>query len=353
MTNGNDITRESNAELLRLICMFFIVFHHVLTHGAYPELLEGGAAIATADAKVALFLNGLFYPAVNIFILISGYFGISVNFKKFFHLYAFCGFYGMLDFLGRMAFLDEPFSRAFFTATFLPFTHNYYWFIPCYFAIFLLSPIFNKFIRETSKRNYLIVLGLLSILNLYIGFFWKRGDNPNGYTTMQFVYIYFIGGFIKRFFDFKKNRKYRYCFLSCYLISAICWTVMGFVQHHWSPFCYNNPFIITGAIGFFGFVMTFYFKSKPINWLASSALAVYLIQSSHTGELLYRPIRYFMSNISCEWGKNFMIFFTIALSITIACCLFDKIRVLLMNPIWALYGKIEAKLNRVQKSFDS
>lgn len=343
MANRINMARESNAELLRLICMFFIVFHHILVHGAYPELLEGGAAIASTDAKIALFLNGLFFPAVNIFILISGYFGISVSVKKFFHLYTFCGFYGMLDFLGRMAFLDVPFGRAFFSATFLPFTHNCYWFIPCYFVLFLLSPIFNKFIRETSKRDYVIVLGLLSIVTLYVGFFWRRGDNPNGYTSIQLAYMYFIGGGIKRFFDFRKNFKYRYCFLSCYLISAVCWTVMGLIQQHWVPFCYNNPFIITGAIGFFGFVMTFNFKSKPVNWLASSALAVYLIQSSHTGELLYRAIKYFMANISCgRWG-NFLTFSALALSITIFCCLFDKIRVLIMKPIWIIYGKIEQK----------
>ena len=60
MANRINMARESNAELLRLICMFFIVFYHILVHGAYPELLEGGAAIASTDAKIALFLTVLF-----------------------------------------------------------------------------------------------------------------------------------------------------------------------------------------------------------------------------------------------------------------------------------------------------
>lgn len=349
MANSTNITRDSNAELLRLICMFFIVFHHILVHGAYPELLQGGAAIATTNAKIALLLNGLFYPAVNIFILISGYFGINFSIKKLFNLYIFCGFYGMLGFLSRMLFLDEPFSRAFFTSTFLPFTHNPYWFINCYIALFFLAPILNKFIREATKRDYIISLILLTFLNLYIGYFWARGDNPDGYSTMQFIYVYFIGGFIKRFVIVSKLKEYRWHLFSAYLLSALCWTAMSLLQSYRVPFEYNNPFIITGAIGLFGFVMTFNIKSKPINWLASSALAVYLIQSAPaTGAFLYPKMKLLSDSYG---GVSFLIFAALALAITLACCLFDKIRILLMKPVWMIYEKIEPKINKVQKSF--
>lgn len=344
MANRINMARESNAELLRLICMFFIVFHHILVHGAYPELLEGGAAIASTDAKIALFLNGLFFPAVNIFILISGYYGIKPTVRKFFNLYTFCAFYGLLTYFARIITTGQHIGRSLIKETFFPFAHSHYWFIPCYIALFCMAPLLNKFIRESSKKEFGITIILLTFVNVWIGYIGNRTGINDGYCVMQMIYIYVIGGFIRRFINVESIRNKRWILLSLYILLGVLWAVSGLIQTKRGLFTYNHPFNILGAIAFFLFAMTFNFKSRAINWLSSSSLAVYLIQSTSVSTtFLYSKTELLSDTYG---GVRFLIFAALAFTITIACCLFDKIRIVFMKPVWTIYGKIEAKINK-------
>ena len=345
MTNRTNMARESNAELLRLICMFFIVFHHILVHGAYSELLEGGAAIASTDAKIALFLNGLFFPAVNIFILISGYYGIKPTVRKFFNLYTFCAFYGLLNYFARIITTGQHIGRSLIKETFFPFAHSHYWFIPCYIALFCMAPLLNKFIRESSKKEFGITIILLTFVNVWIGYIGNRTGINDGYCVMQMIYIYVIGGFIRRFINVESIRNKRWILLSLYILLGVLWAVSGLIQTKRGLFTYNHPFNILGAIAFFLFAMTFNFRSRAINWLSSSSLAVYLIQSASVSTTFLYSKTELLSD-TCIGGGSFSIFTALALIITIACCLFDKIRIVFMKPVWTIYGKIEAKINK-------
>ena len=348
-TNTTPLTRDSNAELLRLICMVFIVFHHILVHGAYPELLEGGAAIATTEAKIALFLNGLFYPAVNIFILISGYYGIKPTVRKFFNLYTFCAFYGLLNYFAKIITTGQHIGRSMIIETFFPFAHSSYWFIPCYIALFCMAPLLNRFIQESSKKEFSITIILLTFANVWLGYLGGKSKINAGYCTMQMVYMYVIGGYIKRFVNIQGLKNKRWILIFAYVLCGALWAISGLVQTKRDLFTYNHPFNILGAIAFFLFAMTFSFKSRAVNWFSLSALAVYLIQESTAAQgFLYPKMRLLSGTYG---GVSFLIFTSLALAIPIICCLFDKIRILIMRPIWAIYNKIEPKLNKIQKSF--
>ena len=350
MANSTNITRNSNAELLRLVCMFFIVFHHILVHGAYPELLEGGAAIATTNAKIALFLNGLFFPAVNIFILISGYYGIKPTVRKFFNLYTVCAFYGLLNYFARIITTGQHIGLSLIKETFFPFAHSSYWFIPCYIALFCMAPLLNKFIQESSKKEFSITIILLTFANVWLGYLGGESGINAGYCAMQMVYMYVIGGYIRKFVNIQELRSKRWILISTYVLFGALWAISGLVQTKRDLFTYNHPFNILGAISFFLFTMTYRFKSRAVNWLSASALAVYMIQSATAaGAFLYPKMRL---SLDTYGGVSFLIFATLALTITLSCCLFDKIRVLIMKPVWVIYSKTEKSIsNKVQKSF--
>lgn len=55
----------------------------------------------------------------------------------------------------------------------------------------------------------------------------------------------------------------------------------------WKMTYYNNPLIILSAVGLFFVFNNFSFYSKTINYIAKSALAIYLIQSSSSIAKLY------------------------------------------------------------------
>ena len=66
--------RDSNFELLRIICMVLIVIHHFSVHGGYFTETQG--TLPFNATLIDLFAMGG-RLGVNIFVLISGYFLIN------------------------------------------------------------------------------------------------------------------------------------------------------------------------------------------------------------------------------------------------------------------------------------
>lgn len=71
--------RDINLDILRILCMFFVVTIHCLGRG---ELVEGTAIrFGTINYHITQILNALLLVAVNCFVLISGYFLCTSRFK--------------------------------------------------------------------------------------------------------------------------------------------------------------------------------------------------------------------------------------------------------------------------------
>lgn len=71
--NARIRTRESNFELLRIVCMFMIVWNHFFTHGPWQ------------DAGINSYLAHIFSfgkAGVDIFVMISGWFLVNSKFKS-------------------------------------------------------------------------------------------------------------------------------------------------------------------------------------------------------------------------------------------------------------------------------
>lgn len=67
--------RMSNFELLRILCMFLIVAHHFSVHSTFSNDIS----VVNLCLVRALRIGGKL--AVNVYVLISGYFMISSKFK--------------------------------------------------------------------------------------------------------------------------------------------------------------------------------------------------------------------------------------------------------------------------------
>lgn len=90
---------------------------------------------------------------------------------------------------------------------FFPMTMEYYWYISCYFFLYLFHPWLNIIINHTSKKQLLI----LSILFLAIYGFAGLFNRGIYYRTdlMGFIEVYFLTGYFKKWvqlekYDFKK-----------------------------------------------------------------------------------------------------------------------------------------------------
>ena len=67
-------------ELLRIVAMFSILFWHCIYHGLLP--LEN---LTTSERVVSVTLYRALYWHVNVFVILSGYFGIRTTPRKLFN----------------------------------------------------------------------------------------------------------------------------------------------------------------------------------------------------------------------------------------------------------------------------
>lgn len=95
--------RDSNLELLRIVAMSMIVIYHIFVHGISPVYV-GSHSILTVWYVPFIF-------GVNLFILISGYYGIRLSWKSFLSLMWIIVFYSKHP-------IKYPFSLLYFHCTF-------------------------------------------------------------------------------------------------------------------------------------------------------------------------------------------------------------------------------------------
>ena len=327
--------RDSNIELMRIVCLTMIVAHHMIIDSLFsvPQVLKTEGSISGLLGS-AIILNGFCYVAVNCFILISGYFGIKFKLRGVYKLYLFCVFYSFIRFLISGGELDK---QCIYSIV-LPFSHTSKWFITCYIILYLLSPLLNKAIENLKKNEYVLVLIVLTISNLYFGFLWKK-YNADGYNVAQFVYLYFIGGYLREYIDINTIKSHTA--LCGYIVCALIFGGVSIISHYvqipiYRSLAYNNPFILFGSIFFFILFLKIKFKSTIINWIASGAFAIYLAPEM--------PWRTYASDFIISHNNVILLIILCilyALSKSIIVLLVDKIRQSFFEyPILKLFDRI-------------
>jgi surface polysaccharide O-acyltransferase-like enzyme len=232
---------------------------------------------------------------------------------------------------------------------FFPLSQAGLWFIPVYVYLYLLSPLLNALVNRLNKKEFIIILLCFSILTFYFGFLWNGKINRDGYNIMNFMYLYLIGRFISLYTSNTGSRKKKIIYMTTYFVCSFliaCFVIIicklnlnkAYIPAWAYP--YNSPLVIISSIAFFLFFRTLNIKSKLINWLASSALAIYLISENPA-------IKYHIYTYINETGKQVTNGFLLigyliisAIGIMIICILIDKIRILVMNPVERMLGKI-------------
>jgi len=291
---------------------------------------------------------GFLYVGVNCFILISGYYGIKFKIKGLIALYLSCLFYGLV---GQLVHLygGSTIDKHFFYDIFFCLSHNNWWFIRCYVILYLVAPLLNKAIESLDKRNFQLIILLLTIANVYFGYFWRSPyTNTTGYCAEHFIYVYMIGAYLKHHVNIVPTKHKRYGALITYIVCALIWGICSNLNYkysipHWEAYAYNNPIILLGAISLFICFSTLSIKNRYINWMASSVLAAYLIQDhKYIGYDIIYPYMQSLS-MSLKYSNvivTILFIFVVSIFFLIACVLLDKLRnISLARPILSLFDK--------------
>lgn len=322
--------RNSAFELIRIIAMLFIVIGHISVHAQNREL-------ASHNYITAFAITG-----VNLFVLISGYFGIKLNWRNLLTLIGTVAFYNLASIVCKWQITGTTPMLGEIAGCFSPFCNSHWWFINCYFALMLLSPVINITLEKSTTKQYKYFLGILLLMSCISGFYFKNLINLNGYNTFQFITIYVLGDAIRRFNLTTKYSTKQY--ISVYILSTLCLFISSFFMQR--TMLYNNPLVVISALSLFCMIAKLHFKSKAINYIATFMLPVYLLQDSSTGQLIYKYL--YQSGIKMNFqGIEYtgLIGIYVVALLGSAFILDNTRRVLLARPTNTLSRKLTDKLD--------
>lgn len=210
--------RTLNIELLRVIAMLMVTTLHALGHGGVLEQYD----FSTPGYILFWTVESLCYVAVNVFVLITGYFMITSEAKpsRLIKLYIQVEFYSLLCLLASKFIFHQPIDLKSILYTLFPFTSGTYWFVSAYAVLIALVPLLNKFIKSMDRKQHFMSIVLLTVLFCFIPtfIFWSRDILGNGYSFIWFIVLYITAAYIRLYSDEIQQKRKSIKYALIYLI---------------------------------------------------------------------------------------------------------------------------------------
>ena len=318
--------RKSNFELLRIIIMIMIVFHH---------FYWSNFSFDHQNITFTQFLVQSFAMwgkvGVNCFILITGYFQCKskIKVKKVLIMCAAVWFYSFVFLIIAYVIGINITWKQLIKAIF-PIVFSEYWFITSYILLYLFSPFCNIIIERIDAKTYKILMIIMTIIFVFIPTFFY-GDLPLS-NLGWFIYMYFVGAFIR-----KNEVKFKNSFIILLKliiligISVISIYVLDKMQKYISinPLHFATPtnqlLPTFSSVCLFCLFMNLNFENKFINKISGATMGVYLIHSNY-----FMNIIIFQNILKVRNYENSSLLFIFDLASVIAifimCVFLDLIR---------------------------
>ena len=261
--------RLANIELLRIIAMLMVIMLHYLGKGG---LLPDMSLNMGINGYVAWILETLSNVAVNVYVLISGYFLVESEFKfgKVINLVLQVFFYTIgITILacasGIFSIKDLDIYNTILQI--LPLQMEHYWFVTAYIIMYMLSPVLAAGIKNISRKQLQIVI-LIFVCFMCV----EKSIVPvrliidkKGYDALWLICLFLVAAYIRLYgikFLQKKSIVILLYFLGCAMsfienmAVALVYEKTGKLQHLIGvSYHYNHIFVFMASIGFFMFFL--------------------------------------------------------------------------------------------------
>lgn len=272
-------SRESNMEALRIVAMSMILIGHFFFHGFSSTLRMTPFHFAIAP---------LFICGVNLFFLISGWFGIRFSLRSLVRLVVVVFCFISLNMLA-LEIAGVSVSREQITdALFFPVSRSRYWFIMVYMAMMILAPLLNAGLRAMGNRQLISFIVLFSLFNMYGGSLGNNYVNGGGYTLTQGIWMYCVAACLRRN-ESRLAHIGRKWYLAGFILFSLCSSVVLCLTEDWEWMDYNSPLVAAAAVSLFLYFTRLRFRSIAVNSLSAAAFGCYMLQDGLFGHtFLYK-----------------------------------------------------------------
>ena len=339
--------RDSNMELLRIVAILLVMVVHA-NFRALPVPGIRAIELNPSGAFLQFVVEALSVVAVNVFVLLSGWYGIRPKVTRLSELVFQVLFFGVLC-MGFAIIVDGKMPDNCWSRLFL-LGDGHYWFVKTYVALYLISPVLNAFVDNASRRQQAIVLVGYFVFQTIYGWWWEgttwlRG----GYSLPSFIALYLLARYMHRFQP-GFTRFSKWIDLLIYidyvaLLAVIMYLLKqaGMRGDYW--YFYTCTLVIVGAVYLLPFFSKLHLRSRLVNWVAASAFAAYLTQSSTFTYSYY-------DNTIADWFNDqsrcvFILYAAIFIAVVfVASILLDKLRLIIWRTMTEVINKFVNKCRK-------
>ena len=286
--------RNGNIEMLRVISMLqILILHYLLLGGVLNSITRNNGL----HYYLAWILEAFSLGAVNVFVLISGYYlssKTSIKSVKIINIILQCIFYSITIYLIGCLFKIVPFYfPTLITAYVLPLISGKWWFVGCYIVLYLFAPYLNILHNNLNEKQHLRLVMIGTIIFSFIPsiIFWAGntiGVNA-GYSLIWFIFLYLLAAYIQKY---NKNWSSKIPWFCIYVMMCLITFGSKILQEiiigksYWYWYEYTSLTVLIGALSLFMF-----FKNGGENnnintkidsifrFLGRGTLGVYLIHT--------------------------------------------------------------------------
>ena len=193
--------RQANFEILRVVAMAMIVAMHFMQKGGILASLSYDTSAANCAAWL---IESFCIVAANCYVLIAGYFLVDAQWKgkKLLTLVSQILFYSLLiPVICLILGIGDVHVWTVYDwiIAVLPLQMEHYWFATAYVLMFLLSPVLAAGVKQLSKKQLEITIGLLLV---YFCVFKSispilLSTDRYGYDYPWFICLFLIAAYIK------------------------------------------------------------------------------------------------------------------------------------------------------------
>lgn len=329
-------------DLMRITAMLLVMLFHInffnialeeAPHSAYTGMELFGYSLMKCFSMVC----------VNMFILVSGWYGIHPRREKFIRLVFQICFFSILTYLFIVTIYDDvDFSANILLHLFFL---GGYWFIPAYLLLYICSPILNLFAEKVNKKTFTYVLASYFVFQFIYGWLEQETYFDHGCSPLVFFGMYLLARYI---------RLHKPCIdkinisraIICYLVillstSAVCTFVLRHFGMRWAELLmqYSSPLNCILSVLLLIIFSKIKLQSRVINVIGLSCFAAYLLHGSpFFYDKIYYPLGCYAFHAQSLIGKMFLIIALILVIFTVA-IIIDFARIALWNSILKTYKK--------------
>lgn len=346
--------RNSNIELLRILMMLVIVAHHYIVNSGViqcivstpPHFLQ----INRFNVYFALVFGWGGKTAINVFILITGYFMCRQQFKwrKVVFLALEIVLYRWLIYGIFLASGYESFNLKEFIKTVLVLPYDFGWgFSSSFVGLYVLVPFINKLLSTLEKKELEKLICVLLVL--FTGFSTFLFNTSFEYIGW-YVTVYLIGSYLRLYeMDWMNSRCITGLLCACSLafswLSVICIRFLAEKMNRNLSYYYfvadsNKVLAIVTAISLFLLFKNINIGSnRLINKFSASTFGVLMIHAS--SDTMRRWLWQDVCKNTFAFATNSFIFHAVfcTLAVYIVCVSIDMVRKFFTDRILCIFSK--------------